>query len=112
MNTDAVEQRVDVFRQSIIALVHRDGPDLSARQMAKRERCGDWRLSSTYQNPQLPLDRLSEFDLVRRKTDPPDRRSVLVQRMAFLRDPRKILADDAGKGANSMPTTTRRPVAV
>ena len=36
------------------------------------------------------LDRLSEFDLVRRKTDPLDRRSVLVQRtatgMAFLRE--------------------------
>jgi DNA-binding MarR family transcriptional regulator len=61
------------------------------------------------------LDRLSEFDLVRRKTDPLDRRSVLVQRtaigMAFLRDLRKILAD-AGKGANRVPTTARRPVPV
>jgi DNA-binding MarR family transcriptional regulator len=28
------------------------------------------------------LDRLAEFDLVRRKTDPLDRRSVLVQRTA------------------------------
>jgi len=47
------------------------------------------------------LDRLSEFDLVRRKTDPLDRRSVLVQRtapgMAFLRDLRTVLAD-AGPG--------------
>ena len=45
------------------------------------------------------LDRLSEFDLVRRKTDPLDRRSVLVQRTvfgtAFLRDLKKILADAA-----------------
>ena len=36
------------------------------------------------------LDRLSEFDLVRRRTDPLDRRSVLVQRTvsgtALLRD--------------------------
>ncbi len=46
-----------------------------------------------------PLDRLSEFDLVRRKTDPLDRRSVLVQRtatgMAFLREMRTILRDAA-----------------
>jgi len=45
------------------------------------------------------LDRLSEFDLVRRKTDPLDRRSVLVQRtatgMAFLREMRTILRDAA-----------------
>ena len=45
------------------------------------------------------LDRLSEFDLVRRKTDPLDRRSVLVQRtatgMAFLRELRTILRDAA-----------------
>jgi DNA-binding MarR family transcriptional regulator len=57
------------------------------------------------------LDRLSEFDLVRRKTDPLDKRSVLVQRtatgMAFLCDLRKILAD-AGKGANRMPAPARR----
>ena len=40
-----------------------------------------------------------EFDLVRRKTDPLDRRSVLVQRtatgMAFLREMRTILRDAA-----------------
>jgi DNA-binding MarR family transcriptional regulator len=45
------------------------------------------------------LDRLSEFDLVRRKTDPLDRRSVLVQRtatgMAFQRELRTILRDAA-----------------
>ena len=45
------------------------------------------------------LDRLSEFDLVRRKTDPLDRRSVLVQRtatgMAFMRELRTILRDAA-----------------
>jgi DNA-binding MarR family transcriptional regulator len=43
------------------------------------------------------LDRLAEFDLIRRKTDPLDRRSVLVQRtatgMAFLRDLRTVLRD-------------------
>jgi DNA-binding MarR family transcriptional regulator len=57
------------------------------------------------------LDRLSEFDLVRRKKDPLDRRSVLVQRTttgtAFLRDLKKILAD-AGKEATGVPTMARR----
>ena len=53
--------------------------------------------------------------LVRRKTDPLDRRSVLVQRtaagMAFLRDLRKILAEAAGD-AERTPTRAQRPVAV
>jgi hypothetical protein len=58
---------------------------------------------------------LSEFDLVRRKVDPLDRRSVLVQRtaagMAFLRDLKKIL-DEAGGETDKTPGRTRRPVAV
>jgi len=45
------------------------------------------------------LDRLAEFDLVRRKTDPADRRSVLVQRTpkgtAFMRDLRGIMKEAA-----------------
>src|SRR4029077_8639391 len=53
------------------------------------------------------LDRLSEFELVRRKTDPLDRRSVLVQRTmagnGFMRDLRRILAE-AGK----VPSQSRR----
>jgi DNA-binding MarR family transcriptional regulator len=57
------------------------------------------------------LDRLAEFDLVRRKKDQLDRRSVLVQRTVagttFLRDLKKILAD-AGKDAAKVPTTARR----
>ena len=42
------------------------------------------------------LDRLGELDLARRKVDPMDRRSVLVQRTlkgaSFLRDMRSIMA--------------------
>ena len=33
MATELVEQRVDALRGRIVALVRRDGPDLSARQM-------------------------------------------------------------------------------
>ena len=32
MNVVSDEQRVDVLRQTIIALVRREGPDLTARQ--------------------------------------------------------------------------------
>jgi DNA-binding MarR family transcriptional regulator len=43
------------------------------------------------------LDRLGELDLARRKVDPMDRRSVIVQRTlkgtAFLRDMRQIMAE-------------------
>jgi len=43
------------------------------------------------------LDRLTELDFVRRKVDPADRRSVLVQRTvkgaAFLRETRHIMTD-------------------
>jgi DNA-binding MarR family transcriptional regulator len=43
------------------------------------------------------LDRLGELDLARRKVDPADRRSVLVQRTlkgaAFLRDMRSIMSE-------------------
>ena len=33
MATEPVAQSVDVFRQTIVALVRRDGPDLTARQL-------------------------------------------------------------------------------
>ena len=122
MAMESVEQRVDVLRQTIIALVRRDGPDLSARQLgvlltsyledeAQTVRGLAAKLNVSKPAITRALDRLSEFDLVRRKTDPLDRRSVLVQRTAsgttFLRDLKKILAD-AGKDAARVPTTARR----
>src|SRR6201985_2503715 len=111
-----------ILRTAIVELVRRDGPDLSARQLgvfltcyldseAQTVRGLASKLAVSKPAITRALDRLSEFDLVRRKTDPLDRRSVLVQRtaigMAFLRDLRKILAD-AGKGASRGPA--RRPV--
>ena len=103
-----------VLRTTIVELVRRDGPDLSARQLAVFLTC--------YLDPEAQtvrglaaqlgvskpaitraLDRLTEFDLVKRKTDPLDRRSVLVQRtpagMALLREVRSVLRD-AAAGAN------------
>ena len=125
MSSESVEQGVEVLRQTTVSLVRRDGPDLSARQLAVFLTCYLESEAQTVRglasklNVSKPaitraLDRLSEFDLVRRKTDPLDRRSVLAQRtatgMAFQRDLKKILAE-AGGEADETPARTRHPVA-
>jgi DNA-binding MarR family transcriptional regulator len=122
MVTESIEQTVDVLRQTIVALVRRDGPDLTARQLsvflicylegeAQTVRGLAAKLNVSKPAITRALDRLSEFDLVRRKQDPSDRRSVLVQRTvsgaAFLRDLKKILAY-ASKDATRVPTMARR----
>ena len=123
MDTDSDEQPVDILRQTIIALVRREGPDLTARQLGVFLTCYLDEEAQTVRGlaaklkvakPAITraLDRLSEFDLVRRKTDPLDRRSVLAQRTAtgtaYLRDLKKILAH-AGSEADKAPRA-RRPV--
>jgi len=125
MSTEAAEQRVDVLRQTTIALVRRAGPDLSARQLGVFLTCSVKDEAQTVRglaaelNVSKPaitraLDRLGEFNLVRRRTDPLDRRSVLVQRttagQGFLRDLKKIL-NDAGKEAERMGSKERRAAA-
>jgi DNA-binding MarR family transcriptional regulator len=99
-----------MLRTTIVELVRRDGADLSARQLgvfltcyleteAQTVRGLAARLNVSKPAITRALDRLSEFDLVRRKTDPLDRRSVLVQRtatgMAFQRELRTVLRDAA-----------------
>jgi DNA-binding MarR family transcriptional regulator len=118
MADNSVEQRVDVLRHTVVALVRRDGPDLTSRQLSVFLTCYLEDEAQTVRglaaklNVSKPaitraLDRLTEFDLVRRKTDPQDRRSVLVQRTitgnGFMRDIKKILTDagkEVGKGAS------------
>jgi DNA-binding MarR family transcriptional regulator len=102
------DQLVTILRDTIVALVRRDGPDLSARQLAVFLSCYLQDGAHTVRglaadlNVSKPaitraLDRLGELDLARRKVDPMDRRSVLVQRTlkgtAFLRDLRSIMND-------------------
>lgn len=84
-------EALDLWRGAIVESVKRESPDLSARQMAI--------LTTVYLEPPphtirglaetlnvakpavtRAIDRLSELGLVRRKPDPEDRRSVLVQR--------------------------------
>jgi DNA-binding MarR family transcriptional regulator len=102
------DQMVGILRDTIVALVRRDGPDLSARQLGVFLTCYLQEGAHTVRglaadlNVSKPaitraLDRLGELDLARRKVDPMDRRSVLVQRTlkgaAFLRDLRSIISE-------------------
>ncbi len=121
------DQLVGILRDTVVALVRRDGPDLSARQLGVfltvyltdgphtvRGLAAELNVSK----PAITraLDRLGELDLARRKVDPMDRRSVIVQRTlkgtAFLRDMRQIMSEAEGQTrdmpmvepANSDPT--------
>jgi DNA-binding MarR family transcriptional regulator len=122
MNSELTEQRIHALRQIIVALVRRDGPDLSARQMSVfltsyledepqtvRGLAANLKVSKSAITD--ALDRLAEFDLVRREIDPDDRRSILVQRTmagaGYLRDLKKILAE-ARKVADTMPSNAGR----
>jgi DNA-binding MarR family transcriptional regulator len=113
-HTGNPDQQIAILRETIVALVRSDGPDLSARQLAVlltvylsegphtvRGLAADLNVSK----PAITraLDRLGELDLARRKVDPADRRSVLVQRTphgsAFLLDLQKVMVE-AAKGAH------------
>jgi len=102
----ATDTLLVILRDTVVSLVRREGPDLSARQLAVFLTCylqdgnhtvrglaADLHVSK----PAITraLDRLADLDLARRKVDPADRRSVLVQRTskgtAFLRDIRSVL---------------------
>src|SRR5271156_6431629 len=102
------DQMGGILRETIVALVRRDGPDLSARQLGVFLTCYLMDGGHTVRglaaelNVSKPaitraLDRLGELDLARRKVDPLDRRSVLVQRTprcsAFLREVHKITGE-------------------
>ncbi len=110
---------VEVFRDTVVTLVKRDGPDLSARQLAVflsvylgpgPHTVRGLALALNVSKPAITraLDRLGELDLARRKLDMMDRRSVLVQRTlagaAFLGEMRRIMAEaEAAAGPMAQP---------
>ena len=104
---------VVTLRDTVVSMVRRDGPDLSARQLGVFLTCYLQEGAHTVRglaaelNVSKPaitraLDRLGELDLARRKVDPMDRRSILVQRTlkgaAYLRELRSIMAEASGTG--------------
>jgi DNA-binding MarR family transcriptional regulator len=99
-----------VLLATIVELIRRDGSDLTARQFsiflicyleAKPQTVRGLAARLNVSKPviTLVLDRLSAINLVRRKKDARDRRSVLVQRtatgIAFQRELRMVLRDAA-----------------
>lgn len=85
------ERQIVILKETITMMVRQEAPDLSARQLAVFLICY---LNDTVQTvrglaanlhvskPAITraLDRLEELGFLSRKTDPMDRRSVLVQR--------------------------------
>src|ERR1700760_1688001 len=111
------DAQVGLLCDTVVALARRDGADLSARQLGVFLTCylnegghtvrglaAELKVSK----PAITraLDRLGELDLARRKVDPLDRRSILVQRTlkgaAFLRDLRSIMGE-ASVAVKKMP---------
>ncbi len=84
-------EALDLWRGAIVETVRRDGPDLSARQMAimltiyltpppHTVRGLSGLLNVSKPAVTRALDRLGQLGYVRRKPDEADRRSILVQR--------------------------------
>lgn len=122
-STANTDQTIGVLRDTVVGLVRRDGVDLSSRQLGVFLTCylhdggHTVRGLAAELNVSKPaitraLDRLSELDLARRKVDPLDRRSVLVQRTpkgsAFLRDIHKIIGESINPKKSSAREGGRR----
>jgi DNA-binding MarR family transcriptional regulator len=116
------DQFVGILRDTVVGLVRRDGPDLSARQLGVfltvylgegPHTVRGLAASLNVAKPSISraLDRLGEMDFARRKIDPQDRRSVLVQRTAkgaaLLREMCSIIGE-AAAGAEAETTKTQR----
>ncbi len=113
--SDSKEPRLGMLRQSMVELVRREGRDLTVRQLAIFLVCylesGEQTirgLAATL-NVGKPvvtraLDQLAAFDLVRRRGDPRDRRSILVQRtragLTFLKELHGILKQASAKASS------------
>ncbi len=121
MAASETSELLGILRHTITELVRREGPDLTARQLATFLICYldneaqtvrglAARLNISKPAVTRALDRLVDFDLVRRKDDPLDRRSILVQRtqagLGFFRELRGI-SKEASAQARHVPTPGR-----
>lgn len=116
---------VHMLREVIAALVRRDGPALSAHQLAVYLTCylknGDHTVRGLALDLNVSksvitrsLDKLGEMDLTLRAPDPADRRSILVERTAagkqLLEELRVIVLEVAKATREAMPLATARAV--
>jgi DNA-binding MarR family transcriptional regulator len=105
------EQSVSILREVIVALVRRDNPMLSSHQLGVYLTCylldGDHTVRGLAADLQVSksvitraLDKLGELNLARRRIDPNDRRSIIVERteagQALLDDMRRLAHEAAG----------------
>ena len=110
------DQFVNLLKDTIVALVRRDSPDLTARQFSILLTVylneGPHTVSglAALLNVSKPavtrsIDRLEEFNFVRRKVDLKDRRSVHIRRTergaALLREMQTIMAEAPASGAGT-----------
>ncbi len=108
---------VQMLREVIVAFVRRDGPALSAHQLAVYLTCylttGDHTVRALAAELNVSksvitrsLDKLGELDLTRRAPDPADRRSILVEQTpagrGLLDELRSIVASAAKGGQATM----------
>lgn len=106
--SSAYDELLDILKRTIVTLVKKDVPDLNPRQLGIFLTCYLSEESQTvrglaaYLNIAKPavtraLDRLTVLNLIQRKPDPLDRRSVLAGRtsegMKYMRQIRSALAD-------------------
>ena len=100
--TPSADQLFGILRETVVALVRRDGPDLSARQLGVFLTCylrdGGHTVRGLAADLNVSKPAITRA-LDRLKVDPLDRRSILVQRTlkgaAFLRDLRSIMGEAA-----------------
>ena len=118
---------ISILRETMVSLVRRDGPDLTARQLSvfltvylcegpHTVRGLAFTLRVSKPAITRALDRLEEFNLARRMPDPLDGRSVVVHRTdqgaTLLRETSAIMLEAAGVSSRTArPPLARQPAA-
>lgn len=120
LQLNAVEA-LNLWRGAIVESVRRDGPDLSARQMAllltvyltpPAHTVRGLAMTLNVSKPAITraVDRLSELGLVKRKVDEQDRRSILVQRTVkgsvFLREFGDLIVSAMSEAVSDLPSAS------
>ncbi len=113
----------NILRDTVVSLVRREGPDMTARQLGVMLICyleeGPHtvrglaaRLAVAKPAITRALDRLEEFQFARRLQDPRDRRSIIVSRTAegdaFMEQLRGLLDEASRQSANVRSSGTSR----